>query len=171
MSFYKSLLSFLSLFLVHLTVFSQEVPDFKRSALAIDITQMATNEVNLSYELSFSSRRSLEIALGIIYVNDALEDLSRDMSNSHYFSEHGFSARVAYKLYRRQVEDSKWRDYLARQLHTNTFTSITNGFPTKSLTKIKGLNTMSACTSTGTGANLGLSFYGVKFITSTKVWH
>jgi len=113
MSFYKSLLFFFCLFLIQLTVFSQEVPEFKRNALAIDITQMATNEVNLSYELSFSSRRSLEIALGLIYVNDAIEDLAKDMSNSHYFSEHGFSARVAYKLYRRQVEDSKWRDYLA----------------------------------------------------------
>jgi len=95
MSFYKSLLFFFCLFLIQLTVFSQEVPEFKRNALAIDITQMATNEVNLSYELSFSSRRSLEIALGLIYVNDAIEDLAKDMSNSHYFSEHGFSARVA----------------------------------------------------------------------------
>lgn len=99
--------------MIQLTVFSQEVPEFKKSAIAFDITQMATNEINLSYEHFFSARRSLEFALGLIYVNNSLEDLSADMSNTHYFSEHGFSARVAYKLYKKPVEDSKWRDYIA----------------------------------------------------------
>lgn len=56
------------------------------------------------------------MAIGLIYVNSSLEDLAKDMSNTHYFSEHGFSARVAYKLYKRPVEDSKWRDYIAPAL-------------------------------------------------------
>lgn len=74
---------------------------------------MASNEVNLNYELFFNARKSLELSLGLIYVNDALEDLSKDLSNSHYFSEHGFSFRAAYKLYKRSTDDSKWRDYIA----------------------------------------------------------
>ena len=92
------------------------MPEFKKNAIAFDITQMASNELNINYERFFSSRRSLELAIGLIYVNSSLEDLAKDMSNTHYFSEHGFSARVAYKLYKRPVEDSKWRDYIAPAL-------------------------------------------------------
>ncbi len=113
MSFSKVLTSFIVLFWVQFQGFSQEAPEYKKNALAVDITLMATNEINLYYEHYFSARRSLEVSLGLVYVNDFLEDFSKDISNTHYFSEHGFSARVAYKLYRKPVEDSKWRDYIA----------------------------------------------------------
>lgn len=113
MSFYRFLSSFSLLFLVNFQAFSQEVPEYKKNALTVDLTLSATNEINLGYERFFSDRRSLEVSLGLVYVNDYLEDFSKEWTNSHYFSEHGFSARVAYKLYKRPVEESKWRDYIA----------------------------------------------------------
>lgn len=113
MSFYRSALLFLPFLLIQSSVFSQEEPEFKKNAFAIDITQMASNEINLNHEHFFSSRKSLELSAGLIYVNDALESLSEGLSNSHYFSEHGFSFRAAFKLYKRPVPDSKWRDYIA----------------------------------------------------------
>jgi hypothetical protein len=122
--------------LVQHAVFSQEVAEFKKNAFAFDITQMASNEINLNYEHFFSNRRSLEIALGLIYVNDALEELSKDWSNTHYFSEHGFSVRLAYKLYKRPVEDSKWRDYIAPAL-TYKYLYFNNQWFTNELTNEK----------------------------------
>lgn len=113
MSFSRILLPAFLVILLYSSAFSQETPEYKKNAIAVDITQMATNEINLNYERFFSNRRSLEVALGLIYVNEGLVDLSKEWSNTHYFSEHGFSVRVAYKLYKRQLEDSKWRDYIA----------------------------------------------------------
>ncbi len=116
MSFYRYLLTLFSFFFAHFVVFAQEVPEYKKNALNVDVTLAATNELNLGYEHFFSDRRSLEVSLGLVYVNEYLEDFSKEWTNSHYFSEHGFSARVAYKLYKRRVEDSKWRDYIAPAL-------------------------------------------------------
>ena len=92
---------------------AQEVPVYKKNALILDLTQDGTNELNLNYEHFFSVRRSLEFTAGLVYVNTPLAEFGKSWTNSHYFEEHGFTARIAYKLYKPQVEDSKWRDYIA----------------------------------------------------------
>ncbi len=92
---------------------AQEVPVYKKNSISIDLTQCGTNELNLSYEHFFSVRRSLEFTAGLVYVNQPFAEFGRSWTISHYFEEHGFSARATYKLYKQQVEDSKWRDYIA----------------------------------------------------------
>src|SRR5690606_25669694 len=73
----------------------------------------AVNEINISLERFISARRSIEINGGLIYVNEGLVDLSKDWTNTHYFNEHGGAARFIYKIYKRPVDGSKWRDYIA----------------------------------------------------------
>lgn len=105
-------LFFASFLLMH-TSGAQEVPVYKKNALALDLTQYGTNELNLNFEHFFSVRRSIEFTAGMVYANNVLAEFGKSWTNSHYFEEHGFSARIAYKLYKPQIEDSKWRDYIA----------------------------------------------------------
>ncbi|HRH64708.1 MAG TPA: hypothetical protein PLU53_00270 [Bacteroidia bacterium] len=104
---------FLTAFLPFSQLSGQEAPEYKKNALALDLTQYGINEINLNYEHFFSIRRSIEFTASLVYVNDPLAEFGRSFTNSHYFEEHGFGARIAYKLYKPQVEDSRWRDYIA----------------------------------------------------------
>lgn len=114
MTFKKSLFFLFTLLCLNAQKgFAQEAPVYRHTAIAFDLTQYGTNELNFNLEKFFSIRRSLEISGSLVYVNSPLADFTKSWSNSHYFSEHGFSARIAYKLYKLPVEDSKWRDYVA----------------------------------------------------------
>lgn len=93
---------------------AQDIPLYKRNAIAFNLTRSLTNELNFTIEHFFSERRSVEINVGLVYVNNGVESLADDWTNSHYFSEHGFSARMYYKIFKRKDDDdSKWRDYVS----------------------------------------------------------
>lgn len=95
-------------------VTAQEITEYKKNAISVDLLQTAVNEINFNYERYFTPRRSVELSAGLIYVNEILEDFSKEWTNSHYFSEHGFAARIAYKLYKKPLEEkSRWKDYIA----------------------------------------------------------
>ncbi|REJ80884.1 MAG: hypothetical protein DWQ44_04525 [Bacteroidetes bacterium] len=113
MSALKSLILFLILMISSGISLAQDEKKDPKNGISFDLTQMATNELNMSYTRYVSERKSLEFAAGLIYVNEILEELSKDWSTTRYFSEHGFSARIAYKMYKKPVDDSKWRDYIA----------------------------------------------------------
>ncbi|MCC7232187.1 MAG: hypothetical protein IT242_04535 [Bacteroidia bacterium] len=94
-------------------VSAQEAPEYLKNSVSVDIAQTLINELNLSYEHYLSPRRSIELSGSLVFTNPVLEDMMDDWSNTHYFSEHGFVIRAAYKLYKRKLDDSKWREFIA----------------------------------------------------------
>lgn len=93
---------------------AQETPNYRKNAISINATRCATNEISLSYEHRFSVRRAIEFNAGLVYVNDGLQNFAKDWANTQYFYEHGFAARVHYKIFKKPEDDkTKWRDYIA----------------------------------------------------------
>jgi len=96
--------------------YGQESSLYGKNAISINLTRCAISEFNLGYEHFFSSRRSLEINGGIIYINDFIKDRAKDITNSSVFDEEGFAGRIHYRIFRRPAENSRWRDYIATGL-------------------------------------------------------
>jgi hypothetical protein len=94
---------------------AQENPSYRKFGINVNVTRSLADEVNIGIERWSSSRRSIEINGGIIYVNDFLEERAKDWNNSTLFSEHGYTGRIYYKIHKRVEDnsDSKWRDYIA----------------------------------------------------------
>jgi len=93
---------------------AQEAPVYRKNAISINVTRCATNEISLSYEHRFSVRRAIEFNAGLIYVNDGLQEFAKDWVNTQVFYEHGFAARVYYKIFKKPEDDkTKWRDYIS----------------------------------------------------------
>jgi hypothetical protein len=95
------------------SAYAQESPAYRKNMISFDLVKDAINELNFNYEHRGSIKNGIEFSVGLIYVNKILEDFSKSWTNSNYFSEHGFSARVHYKIYKRGADGSKWRDYIA----------------------------------------------------------
>ena len=91
----------------------QESSSYGKNAISVNLTRCAVSEFNLGYEHFFSSRKSLEINGGIVYVNDFIKEQAKDWTNSSFFDEEGFAGRIHYKVFRRPTENSRWRDYIA----------------------------------------------------------
>jgi hypothetical protein len=97
-----------------LRVSAQDVPEYRKNAFSFNLTRYAVNELNLSFEHRYSVRRGIEFNAGFIYVNDQLKDLTKDWVNTQFFYEHGFAARIHYKIFKRKDSDeTRWRDYIA----------------------------------------------------------
>ena len=77
-----------------------------RNAFTFNLGQYLVNEINLGYEHIFKEKKGLEINGGLIYRNDLILSQAKDWSNSQYFYERGFAARIAYKIYRKSGEKS-----------------------------------------------------------------
>lgn len=94
--------------------YSQEATPLGRTAFSFNLTRMAVNEVNMSIERFISSRKSLEFSGGLVYVNEFLEGQVNDWYNAEdMFLEHGYAARIHYKVFKRVEVETKWRDYAA----------------------------------------------------------
>lgn len=106
------LLSFLFISLTQLTA-AQDAPVYKKNAIAFNVTSYAVNEINLSFEHRYSIRRGIEFNAAYIYINDPLQKFAIDWVNTQYFYERGFAARFRYKIFKKQDEESKWRDYIS----------------------------------------------------------
>lgn len=91
---------------------SEEVA-YKKNSINTNITLCITNEINFGIERFITPRRSIEINGGIVYVNEFLEEAAKAWTNSHYFSEEGFTIRMAYKMYKKRAEGSRWTDYIS----------------------------------------------------------
>ncbi len=85
----------------------------QNNALTFNLGQYLVNEINLGYEHFLKEKRSVEFNGGLIYRNDALLKLAKDWSNSQYFYERGFTAKVAYKIYRKGGEKNGKKNYYA----------------------------------------------------------
>src|SRR4051812_12935999 len=117
------LISCTFLFFIYSTTSAQSSQ--RRNSVNVNITRLAINEVNLGYEHFLSSRKSMELSGGIVYVNEGLESASENWTNTKYFSEHGFALRLHYKIYRPHTDNSKWTEYISfgghfRYLYYNT---------------------------------------------------
>lgn len=87
--------------------------DYGRNAISFNLTRLAVNEINMSFEHWYSSRRSLEISGGLVYVNSFFREQFSEWTNSQPFAERGFAARVHYKIFKRIEGASRWKDYIA----------------------------------------------------------
>lgn len=99
--------------IVSLKLFSQESPQFRRTAFSFNVTRCLVSELNMSMEFFKTSRKSIEFNGGLIYVNSFLEERAKDWNNTTLFSEHGYAGRIYYKIFKRPDDKSKWRDYIA----------------------------------------------------------
>jgi hypothetical protein len=97
-------------------LFAQEVPSYRSNTFAVNLTQLAINEISLSYEHQSSIWHSIEFNAGLIYVNDYLVTFTENWTNTHIFSEHGFAARIGYKFWQKAKEGSKSNHYIEPML-------------------------------------------------------
>ena len=113
---YKLFLRYLPILILSLwtnMLIGQESPSYRKTAFAVDVTRSLINELNFSIERFSSSRRSIEFYGGLIYVNDFLEERAEDWTTADLFSEHGYTGRIRFKSFKRQPDNSRWRDYIA----------------------------------------------------------
>ena len=112
--FFYYCISFLFLFLEAATIVNaQETAVYGKNAFSINLTRLAISEVNLSYEHFLNSRRSIEFDGGLVYTNNFLNDQIKDWSKSTLFSEHGFTGRFHYKIFKRSEEKTRWQEYIS----------------------------------------------------------
>jgi len=112
--FYVSYLSIVILFILPVKIVdAQESAVYGKHAFSINLTRSSVNELNVGYEYWLNFRKSIEINWGLVYVNSFFEKRVSDWKNATLFSEHGYAGRLYYKIYKRPVENSKWRDYMA----------------------------------------------------------
>ncbi len=96
------------------TNFSQEAKPYRKNAFSFNLTGCLANEINMSYERYISRRKCIQIDGGIIFVNDFLVDQTESWNNPLVFSEHGYAARIHYKIFSSSDnETKKWRDYIS----------------------------------------------------------
>jgi hypothetical protein len=91
---------------------SQESVPYRKTAISFNLTRLAVNELNISFERFLSQRRSIEFYGGLVYSNSGLQDAIDSWTKDPLFLEHGFDARFYYKVWVRK-ENSKWRNYVA----------------------------------------------------------
>ena len=112
--FFYYCISFLFLFLEAATIVNaQETAVYGKNAFSINLTRLAVSEINLSYEHFLNSRRSIEFDGGLVYTNDFLNDQIKDWSKSTLFSEHGYTGRFHYKIFKRSEEKTRWQEYIS----------------------------------------------------------
>ncbi len=93
---------------------AQDIPEYRKNAISINITRCAVNELNLTFEKRLSIRRALEFDAGYIYINDPIQSFAKTWVNTQYFYERGFAARIHYKIFKKPEDDkTKWRDYIS----------------------------------------------------------
>jgi hypothetical protein len=93
---------------------SQEIPAYGKNAFAFELGRAAINELNMSYERFLTSRKTIEFTGGLVFVNDNLEEIFKGWKNGQVFSEHGYTGRFNYKVFRRtEGSTKKWRDYIS----------------------------------------------------------
>ena len=92
---------------------AQDAPVYRKNAVSFNITRLAINEINMSFEHRYSIRRGVEFNAGYFYINDPLKKFAKDWVNTQYFYERGFVARFHYKIFKKLNEESKWRDYIS----------------------------------------------------------
>jgi hypothetical protein len=95
---------------------AQDFLRYRKNYIGINATQLVINEINIGYERFYSQRRSIEINGGLIYQNSFLIKNTSNWDNSLYFYERGFAVRVAQKFYKKQKENSSWKEYFAAVL-------------------------------------------------------
>ena len=108
----KGILFCLFFFMGCLLLHAQDKPVYHENTIGINVVQLALNEFSISLEHRFSPRRSLELSGGYVYVNKLFEKMTEDWTNSHNFSELGFSLRAGYKFYKKSAEGSRWKNYI-----------------------------------------------------------
>ena len=107
-------IAFFFLFLSARTfVQAQEATIYGKNIFSINLTRLVISEVNLSYEHFLNSRRSIEFDGGLVYTNDFLNDQIKDWSKSTLFSEHGYTGRFHYKIFKRSEEKTRWQEYIS----------------------------------------------------------
>lgn len=87
----------------------------------------------------------MELNGGLIYRNDFLRKQTEEWSNSQYFFERGFTARLSYKIYRNAVEKSGRKNYYSfglnyQYLYYNNEWFDLGVVKTDSIHKIKNTN-------------------------------
>jgi hypothetical protein len=93
---------------------AQEVKPSGKLALSFNLTSCYVNELNISLEIFTSKRKSLMFDGGLVFVNEMLEEQTKDWNNSQLFSEHGYTGRFHYKVFsRKDDEANRWHDYIA----------------------------------------------------------
>ena len=108
-----------------------------RNAISLNLGQYLVNEVNLGYEHVFKKMNGLEISGGLIYRNDIILDQAKDWSNSQYFYERGFTGKVAYKIYRKNGENSGKKSYYSFGLNYQSLYFNNTWFETDKEVKFK----------------------------------
>ena len=94
--------------------FSQEAKPYRKNAFSFNLTGCLANELNMSYERYISRRKCIQIDGGIIFVNDFLVDQTESWNNPLVFTEHGYAARIHYKIFSSsENETKKWSDYIS----------------------------------------------------------
>lgn len=84
-----------------------------RNVFTFNLGQYFVNEINLGFERIFNERSGLEFSGGFIYRNDVILSMAKDWSNSQYFYERGFAARITHKTYRKSGSKSGKKSYYA----------------------------------------------------------
>jgi len=79
--------------------------------ISLNVGQYFVNEINLGYEHFLSEKKSIEVNGGIIYRNEFWLNVASDWINSQYFREHGFAARVYYKIYKKISEKNNNKSF------------------------------------------------------------
>lgn len=108
-----------------------------RNAFAFNLGQYLVNEINLGYEHIFKEKKGLEINGGLIYRNDLILSQAKDWSNSQYFYERGFTARIAYKIYRKSGEKSGRKSFYSFGLNYQYLYFNNEWFETDKVIKFK----------------------------------
>jgi hypothetical protein len=95
-------------------IHAQEKRSFKSNVFSVNLTSCLVNELQGGLEHFFTKRTSVEINGGLIFVNDFLEDQTKDWKNAQVFSEHGYAVRIHLKLYTNTDDEmKKWKSYIA----------------------------------------------------------
>ncbi len=111
--FYRYIAFFFLFFSARTFVQAQEATVYGKNIFSINLTRLVISEVNLSYEHFLNSRRSIEFDGGLVYASDFLGDQIKDWSKSTLFSEHGYTGRFHYKIFKRSEEKSRWQEYIS----------------------------------------------------------
>lgn len=114
------------------SVSSQEVDStYRKNAFLINVTNSLSNEYNIGFERYFSRNTSLEINGGPVRSNPAIAEFSQSWTNSLYFYESGYTARIGLKFYKKKSVLSKWQDYVSPVIFFKSLAFEPHFFETK----------------------------------------
>ena len=111
--FYRYLAFIILFFSAGAFVQAQEAIVYGKNIFSINLTRLVISEANLSYEHFLTSRRSIEFDGGLVYTNDFLNDQIKDWIKSTLFSEHGYTGRFHYKIFKRSEVKTRWQEYIS----------------------------------------------------------